>query len=76
MRETFKKGSYNSSKRVHQREANMEVEKATRRMYSMLHETEHRILHIQAGGTYKAHVAACQVQPVQLPSLHTYCIIL
>ena len=37
------------------------LQSGTQRMYELLHETEHRLLYIQAGGTYLDHVKACKV---------------
>jgi len=43
------------------RKTNSSAQEATKKMYEMLHETEHRLLAIQAGGSYLQHLAACKV---------------
>lgn len=43
------------------RHANTVLLEGTKRMYELLHETEHRLLAIQAGGTYLNHLNACKV---------------
>ena len=43
------------------RQTNTALQEGTKRMYELLHETEHRILTVQAGGSYMEHVKACKV---------------
>ena len=51
------------------RQTNTALQEGTKRMYELLHETEHRILTVQAGGSYMEHVKACKVCILYISSI-------
>lgn len=47
--------------RTNSRVTNSAATSGSKQMYELLHETEHRLLHVQAGGSYTSHEQQCQV---------------
>ena len=41
--------------------ANSGLTAGVKELYTVIHETEHRLLTIQAGGVYEDHLSACSV---------------
>lgn len=67
-------GRVKSKPRVgNDRQTRAAIQQGTKQMYELLHETEHRILAVQAGGSYLSHVHACKVtKPIHCFQHETY----